>query len=100
MTPRVTVSICRISGQVSRKCRNDQCAKQLIDFLWAEWAVAFHPPIEHENKRRGNVLHKKVRGNPARRFAATAKHLADVIGNQISENLLEEFVNDRPSLLR
>src|SRR6185437_6140784 len=63
----------------------------------AQFAARFHPPIEHENKRRGDILNKKRGRDLTSGFSAAAPGLADVRGNQSSEDFLEMFMDDGPS---
>jgi hypothetical protein len=77
-----------------RQRRQHQGAKQVIHFLSGKRVSTFHPPIQHLNKSRGQVLNQEIRWNPARGFPPALKFLSDVIGNQLRQHLLQVFMED------
>jgi hypothetical protein len=63
---------------------------------------SIHPPVQHLNKSRYQVLDKKIGWNLDCRFTAALKTLSNVIGNQLRQHLLQVFMKDgsapRPDL--
>src|SRR5262249_16419932 len=53
-----------------------------------------HPPIQHEHKCRGYVLHQNRRWHHVRALSAALKKSLDVVVDQLGEYVLKMFMKD------
>src|SRR5262249_53324826 len=79
--PNHTAHESRLSVQASRQRWKRQRAKQIIDLLRTQRTIALHPPIQHENECRGDVLYKELPRDQTRCFIAAGKDPTEVFGN-------------------
>src|SRR5262245_31953222 len=68
--------------------------KHIVDFFWRKRGLTLHPPIQHENECRSQVLNQQIRQNLARSFSVCLNMPSHVFGNQFSEYLRKVFMNN------
>ena len=77
--------------------RQDQRAKQGIDFIRRKRTFALHPPIQDKDESRGEILDQKVRWNVLVLFSDRLEFLLNVIRNQLRDDFLKLLMDDRSS---
>jgi hypothetical protein len=77
--------------------RQDQGAKQGIDFVRRKRAFTLHPPIQHKDESRGEILDQKIRRNALVLFSGRLEFLPNVIRNEIRDDFLKMLMDDRSS---
>src|SRR5262245_29351800 len=85
------------SHQSRGQCRYHQRTKQIVDFIWRKRTSTLHPPIQHENKCRGDVLNKKIRGDLTRHLTPLLTLLPYLVADQFCDHPSKVFMNEGPA---